>query len=233
MYLEDVKIKRGDTMWDLTKAYAHKPTEWQKIWKHPKNAGIVALRKVPEHIQPGDTFYFPIPWIISSETLNAKPDGAEMILVRDGEAGKRMTWVQTVYRHNQPIGPNPDPFCVDACTPDDDLPFYWTNAELKEDKERSRRFYDYSSRGNPTAAQGTTKWRAVVSIGVVTDKRVTIYSSRVWGWDLPVIGPANKIGPRAATPAEVAGHLNLLRKGLGTGPDNFTKAGWAFREAPP
>jgi hypothetical protein len=233
MYLEDVTIKRGDTLWNLTKEYAHKPTEWEKVWKHPRNATVVAMRKKPENIQPGDIFHVPIPWKITSETLNNKADGAEMIVIRDGELGKRLTWVQTVYRHNQPIGPNPNPFCVDACTPDDNLPFYWTKQEIKDDPELARKFYDYSRRGNPTAAQGTTKWRAVLSIGVVTEKRVTIYSSRVWGWDLPVIGPANKVGPRAATPFEVSGHLNLLRKGLGTGPHTFTKEGWTFRQAPP
>lgn len=29
-------------------------------------------------------------------------------------------------QHNHPIGPNPAAACVDACTPDDNLPFYFT-----------------------------------------------------------------------------------------------------------
>jgi hypothetical protein len=140
--------------------------------------------------------------------------------------------VQTVYRHNQPIGPNPNPFCVDGCTPDDNLPYYWTNAEISADRSLRQRFYDYSRRPNPTAAMGTTRWRAVLSLAMTTGKRVTIWDSIVWGWNLaPTATKATAVGPRGAMSYEVKGHLNLLRKGLGTGTQTFGQLGWTFREA--
>jgi hypothetical protein len=155
-----------------------------------------------------------------------------MQVERDGELGKQLSWVQTVYRHNQPIGPNPNAFCVDACTPDDDLPFYWTNAEVKKDASLRKKFRDHSSRNAPTVAMGTTKWRAVVSLAVITKKRVTIWNSLVWGWDMTPASVVTAVGPRVATSAEVHGHLHLLKKGAGTGPLTFDKAGWTFRPAP-
>jgi len=41
-------------------------------------------------------------------------------------------------------------------------------------------FADRASRGAPAAGIGTTKWRAIVSIAVVNEKRVTVYDSWVW-----------------------------------------------------
>lgn len=229
MFYEDYKIKRGDTLWDLAVAYGYQGKDWKKIWDDPKNSGLVVKRKKPELIQPGDELMIPIPWTAVSTSLTLKSDGAEMIVERDGELGKQLSFVQTVYRHNQPIGPNPNPFCVDACTPDDDLPFYWTAPEIQADPNRRKRFYDYSSRNAPTAAQGTTKWRAIVSIAVVTEKRVTIWDSQVWGWDMTPAQAMSMIGPRDATGFEVSGHLHLLRTGVGTGPIDFGRAGWTFR----
>ena len=123
MFYEDVQVERGETVSGLGAAYGYKPSEWQKIWKDPRNAALIAKRKVPEQLQIGDTLMVKIPWTVVSKSLTKKADGGQMEAERDGELGKRLTWVQTVYRHNQPIGPNPNPFCVDACTPDDDLPF--------------------------------------------------------------------------------------------------------------
>jgi hypothetical protein len=142
MFYEDYKIKRGDTLWDLAVAYGYQGKDWKKIWDDPKNSGLVVKRKKPELIQPGDELMIPIPWTAVSTSLTLKSDGAEMIVERDGELGKQLSFVQTVYRHNQPIGPNPNPFCVDACTPDDDLPFYWTAPEIQADPNRRKRFYD-------------------------------------------------------------------------------------------
>lgn len=233
MFYEEYKIKRGDTISGIGAAYGYKLQDWQKIWKDPKNAGLVALRVVPEHIQPGDTLQIPVPWDVVSTSLTNKGDGAAMVVDRDGELGKQLTWVQTVYRDNQPIGPNPSPFCVDACTPDDDLPFYWTNAEIKAEPGLRKEFRDHSKRPPPTAAQGTTRWRAVVSLAVVTGQRVTIWDSQVWGWNMTPAGAVTTVGPRDAIGSEVSGHLNLLRRGIGTGPLSFGKAGWTFRSAPP
>jgi hypothetical protein len=233
MFYEDYRIKRGDTISGIGAAYGYRLHDWRKIWDDPKNASLVAARKIPEHIQPGDTVQIPIPWCVVSKSLTKKDDGGEMVAERNGELGKQLTWVQTVYRHNQPIGPNPDPFCVDACTPDDNLPFYWTDAEIADDSSLRKQFSDHSSRSPPTEAQGTTKWRAVLSLAVVTEKRVTIWNSMVWGWNMTPANVVTTIGPRAATGAEVSGHLNLLRKGSGTGPRTFAREGWTFRAVPP
>src|SRR3954468_25067750 len=89
---------------------------------------------------------------------------------RTGERGSRLSWVQTVYRHNQPIGPNPRAYCVDACTPDDNLPFYFTNDEIKDEPNPRRHFWDEPNRLAPSAALGTTRWRAITSIAVITGK---------------------------------------------------------------
>ena len=121
---------------------------------------------------------------------------------------------------------------MDGCTPDDSLPFYWTDDEIKNDANLRKKFSDYSKRNAPSAAQGTTRWRAVLSLAVCTRKRVTIWNSMVWGWDMTPANAITSIGPRAATRNEIAGHLNLLRKGLGTGPLTFGKDGWMFRCAP-
>ena len=233
MFYEDYEVKRGDTLWGLAVAYGYKGEQWKKIWGDPKNLGLTTRRSAPERIQPGDKINIPLPWTVVSQSLTNMGDGALMEAERDGELGKQLTWVQTVYRHNQPIGPNPNPFCVDACTPDDNLPFYWTNAEIKADANLRKKFSDHSSRNAPTAAMGTTKWRAVVSLAVVTEKRVTIWNSTVWGWDMTPANAVTTVGPRTATGYEISGHLNLLRKGVGTGPLTFAKLGWTFREAVP
>jgi hypothetical protein len=36
-------------------------TDWHMVWDDPKNAGLRALRMVPEHIQPGDAVWVPAP----------------------------------------------------------------------------------------------------------------------------------------------------------------------------
>jgi hypothetical protein len=233
MFYEDYKIRHNNTISKIGIAYGYKADDWRKLWEDSKNTGLKNSRKIPEHIQPGDTISVPIPWRVVSKTLTNAGDGGRIVVERDGELGTQLTWVQTVYRHNQPIGPNPNPFCVDGCTPDDDLPFYWTNAEIAADPSLRKKFKDHSSRSPPTAAQGTTKWRAVVSLAVVTEKRVTVWNSLVWGWNMQPNGTVTMVGPRAATGSEVGGHLNLLRKGVGTGPLTFGKAGWIFRTPPP
>lgn len=79
-------------------------------------------------------------------------------------------------------------------------------------------------------ARGTTKWPAVVSLAVVTEKRVTVYKSYVWGWNMPPANVISAVGPREATGPEVMGHVNLLRKGMGKTTD-FKTGGWTFRSA--
>lgn len=232
MFYEDVLVVKGETVSGLGMAYGYKASDWRIIWNDPKNVALVSKRKVPEQLGIGDTLCIKIPWKMTSKVMTKQPRGGSMEAERDGEPGKRLTWVQTVYRHNQPIGPNPNPFCVDGCTPDDDLPFYYTETEIKTDPTRLGRFYDYSQRSPPTAAQGTTKWRAVLSLAAVTKLRVTVWGSIVWGWDMTPANAIVTVGPRSATNQEVLGHLNLLRKGSGTGPLTFGKAGWTFREAP-
>jgi hypothetical protein len=232
MFYEDYKIKHGDTVSGLGTAYGYKANDWKKIWENPKNSGLAAKRGRPESIQPGDQLNIPIPWRVVSKHLTKQARGAQLIAERDGELGMQLSWVQTVYQHNQPI-PNTQPFCVDGCPADDDLPFFWTNNEIAGTPNLRKRFSDPPARNPPTAAQGTTRWRAIVSLAVVTEKRVTVWNSLVWGWDMKTDGTVTPIGPRAATGVEVSGHLNLLRRGKGKGPLTFAKAGWTFRTAPP
>jgi hypothetical protein len=232
MYYEDVKVKHRETVSGLATAYGYRGDQWKTIWDDPKNHDLVVKRGKPEHLQVSDVLFVKIPWKVNSKVLNVEAGGVGFTVTRDGGAGKRLAWVQTVYRDNQPIGPNPSPFCVDACTPDDNLPFYWTDAEIKKDATRRKTFIDHPSRPAPSAAKGTTRWRAIVSIAVQTEKRITVYDSNVWGFDLTPANVATKIGPRAATVAEINGHLTLLRNGLGTAKDTFGKQGWTFRTPP-
>jgi hypothetical protein len=114
----------------------------------------------------------------------------------------------------------------------DDLPFYDPDANLTAHPDWRKRFEDHPSRNPPTADIGTTHWRAVLSIAVVTGKRVTVYDTTVWGWDMTPAGVVTPVGPRDATRHEVTGHLRLLRLGTGSGPLSFGAAGWTFRRAP-
>jgi hypothetical protein len=230
MFYEDVRLEPGETVSGLVSAYGYKAAEWQKIWTDPKNAALVASRKVPEKLQIGDTMWIKIPWKMTSTVMTKQPRGGSMQAKRDGEPGRRITWVQTVYQHNQPVAAT-GAFCVDGCPADDNLPFYYTETEIKADRTRLNQFYDYSQRNPPTVAQGTTKWRAVLSLAVVTKLRVSVWGSIVWGWDMTPANVITTVGPRTATALEVQGHLNLLGKGSGTGPLTFGKAGWLFRQA--
>ena len=130
MYHEDVKVKNGETVSGIGADFGYRITEWHKIWDDPKNAPLVKKRGKPEHLQIDDVVWVKIPWHTVTRRLTTDANGASFLVQRNGQPGKRINWVQTVYRGNQPIGPNSSPFCVDACTPDDDLPFYWTDAEL-------------------------------------------------------------------------------------------------------
>jgi len=231
MFYEDIYVGNRDTVSSLGLAYGYKHHHWNGIWDNRKNAELVARRGKPENVRAGDRLYIPIPWTIVSKNFSNKGDGAQIVAERDGELGKKLTWVQTVYRHNQPIGPNPNPYCVDACTPDDNLPFYFTDTEIAADPKRRKRFSDHSSRSPPTVAQGTTKWRAIVSLALVNEKRVTVWNSLVWGWDMTPGGAVATVGPRTATRSEIVGHLYLMRTGVGTGAKTFEKTGWTFRAA--
>src|SRR5262245_17111275 len=126
MFYEDVKVKAGETVSGLAAAYGHSSAEWGKVWNDPKNHLLMLKRGRPEHLQVGDVVMIPIPWRLTIKSLNVEARGVGFEAKRTGSNGKRLSWTQTVYRHNQPIGPNPNPFCVDACTPDDNLPVYWT-----------------------------------------------------------------------------------------------------------
>jgi hypothetical protein len=231
MFYEDVIVLPGETVYGLSEAYGHKGTEWRKIWDDPRNAGVKGMRKVPEKLGIGDILWVEIPWAVTEWTLIAQPDGATMRALRDGEPGTRITWVQTVYQSNQPVT-GTTAHCVDGCPADDPLPFYYTKDELKEQPKRRNEFFDYSHRRNPPArALGPTRWRAVLSVAVVTGQRVSLWDSQVWGWDMSPTKEITILGPRDATKQEVDGHINLLRTGKGTGPVDFGRAGWSFRRA--
>jgi hypothetical protein len=152
---------------------------------------------------------------------------------RSGKEGDRVSWVQTVYGHNQPnFTQRPFPaFSVDW--PDDDKPYYWTQAEVDDADKNDGRFptviFDVPGRNPPTAAMGATGWRAVTSLCVTTGKRVSIWNTFVWGINFMPDGVNTKYDIRPATKEEIAGHLNLLRKKTGKSKRSFQAMGWTFR----
>ena len=233
MYYEDVKIKAGDTIWKLTGKYSNISITWKTFWQDQKNDLIRKKRVVPEKIQPGDIFNLPIPWVFTSKSVVKNPSGTAVTckVSRDGQRGTQIRWVQTVDQDNQPIGSTSQK-CVDACPPDDADPFYWTTAELIANPSLRNTFSDTPRRFPPTTAMGTTKWRAVLSIVVVTEQRVTILRSIYWGFDITSSGIVSSINPRVATNIEINNHIVLLKNGVGTG-GKFSSAGWTFRRGTP
>src|SRR5262245_23816082 len=100
MFYEDVRVEKGETVSGLAAAYGHKASDWKTIWNDPRNATVVAMRKVPEKLGIGDTLCIKIPWKMTSKTLTKEARGGNLEVLRDGEPGKRITWVQTVYQSN-------------------------------------------------------------------------------------------------------------------------------------
>lgn len=229
MFFEDVAVTNGQTAEKLVSAYGHSERKARSIWALPENRALA--RGDLTTLKPGDIFNVPIPWRLTVKVFRVESRGVSFELARDGGRGSRLSWVQTVYRHNQPIGPNPRAFCVDACTPDDDLPFYWTDAEVASEPNLRRWFMDSPSRNPPSAAAGPTRWRAVVSAATVTGKRVTVFGSTTWGFNMDPSGAVRHIGPRAAVGEELTGHLHLLANGVGTRGISFSRQGWSFRAA--
>jgi hypothetical protein len=230
VFYEDVSIRRHDTVAGLATAYGH--ADVAAVWDDPRNAALKTLRGAPERVVIGDVVFVPIPWKITREHLVVEPTGVGYDAKRDGGRGKRLSWIQTVFQDNQPAA-GTTPFCVDGCPADDDLPFYWTDAELSADPKRRVKFIDHPKRPAPSAAAGTTHWRAIVSLAVVNHKRVTIFNSRVWGFNITPANVITKAGPRDATAFETKGQLDLLKGGIGTGAGNFGSQGWTFRTPPP
>lgn len=233
-FWEDVKRTAADPTIDkLVWRYGHKTSDWEWIWKDRRNADLRDLRGTPNHMRPGDVLYIPIPWKVTSTPMTAHATGVEIRINRDGGRGLRLRFVQTVNRSNQPFGP-PDVFCTDPCTPDDPAganePFYRTRAEIKATPRHRTQLYDRPSRGTPpTAAAGTTRWRAVTSIACVTGKRITIFQTKVWGFDQTPAGAVTRYPVRDASAAEINGHLALLRSSAG---GKFKSGGWTFRLPP-
>ena len=116
MYLEDVTVRRGEAFLTLVEAYGHKAADAKATWELPANAAL-AKRGNASTLVAGDVVQIPIPWKKRPPILRKVPGGAHIDIWRSGGRGRRLSWVQTVYRDNQPIGPNPNAFCVDACTP--------------------------------------------------------------------------------------------------------------------
>lgn len=229
LFYEDVKIKSGETIIGLLAEYGFDPNDWREIWNDAKNNNLRTKRKLSTNIRSGDTLYIPIKWRITSKTLNSATSSFRMVARRNGHEGGRIDWVQTVYGHNQPnfgtmkVFPA---FSVDLPT-DDNTPFYWTQKEY-DDGQRRNLMSDRPFRNPPTVAQGTTTWRAVTSLCVVTNKRVSIWDTFVWGINFQPNGTNVAYPIRPATQDEINGHLNLLRKKTGLNNVTFTNLGWTF-----
>src|SRR6478672_7829701 len=95
-------------------------------------------------------------------------------------------------------------------------------------KHRTPRASGSCRKTRPSAVQGTTRWRAITSAAVVTGKRVTVFGSQTWGFNVDAAGTIRVVGPRAATGVEFKGHLALLAAGIGTTGASFAKQGWTF-----
>jgi hypothetical protein len=230
MYIEDVVLRAGESVAAVIVAYGYRAAAIDTVWGHPSNAALAARRGAPASAIAGDVLQVPIPWKLVSESLAVEARGVGYAARRDGELGQRLSWTQTVYQDNQPA-PSTTPYCVDACPADDNLPFYYTAAELAAIPRRRKTFEDHPARSPPPAATRPTRWRAVLSIAVITGKRVTVYNSRVWGFNMTPAGVVTAIGPRTATAAEATGHVGLLRTGRGTAASSFGAQGWIFRSA--
>ncbi|MHB0958900.1 MAG: hypothetical protein ACYC6N_08455 [Pirellulaceae bacterium] len=233
MFYEDVQITDSHPTIDkLVWRYGHRTTDWESIWNHRKNIELRVLRATHADMKPGDILHIPIPWRVTSTPMSTHANGVEIRVNRNGGRGLNLRFVQTVNRANQPFGP-PDVFCTDPCTPDDPAggnePFYRTRAELQTTPAWRKQLYDRPSRGAPSAVAGTTRWRAVTSIACVTGKRITIFDTKVWGFNLTPAGVVTIILARDASAAEIAGHLNLLQNSAG---GNFRSSGWTFRLPP-
>lgn len=229
MFYEDITVDTGETVADIAEAYGYKRADVNKIWDDKINAALKQRRTTEDKVQKGDMVMVPIPWTIVSKTMKTYVGGAGLTAKRDGENGKNLRWCQTVYQHNQPVKGYPAD-AVDACPPDDDMPFYFTNAELSKNPDWRKEFVDFPRRPPPSKVLGTTKWRAVLSIALVHGKRVTIWDAIKWGFDLDPDGTVAKVEPKAVTDKELETHLHILHTGFGTGPDPFEKAGWKFRK---
>jgi len=233
MVYEEVILKPGNTISQVSNNYGYNLWDWKKIWAHQGNAHLKELRGKPEHVLAGDKIIIPLPWKITSKTLTAynKGNGKSTFAIRakrNGTKGKNLRWVQTVFQDNQPIGTTAT-FCADACPGDDDDPFYYTTSELVANSGQRNTFFDAPWR-NPSPNR-TTTWRAVLSLCSVEGLRVSIFESIVWGINFGKNGINTDYMPRPATPYEVAGHLRLLKIGKGQ-TRSFRAGGWTFRKAP-
>lgn len=122
MFHDDVRVAPGETLSTLAVAYGYRADDADKLWRDCKNAHLMAHRGAGRNLQAGDLLYVLIPWHLVQSSLVAQRHGVQIRAERDGELGTRL------YQGNQPIG-GTDPSCVDACPPDDDLPFYWTTVK--------------------------------------------------------------------------------------------------------
>ncbi len=229
LFYEDVKIKTGETLIGLAAEYGFDPNDWRDIWNDAKNAALRGKRSLSTDVQSGDVVYIPIKWRILRKTLTASASTFRMVGRRNGKEGGRIDWVQTIYGHNQPkFGSEKlfPAFSVDLPT-DDNTPFYWTQKEYDAGQKRNI-MSDAPFRNPPTAAQGTTTWRAVTSLCLTTNKRVSIWDTFVWGINFQPDGINKPYSIRRATQDEINGHLNLLRKKTGKSNKSFTNMGWTF-----
>ncbi|MBK8009950.1 MAG: hypothetical protein IPK13_01265 [Deltaproteobacteria bacterium] len=240
-HYEEVVIGRGDTLSELACAYGYAASHWRAVWRDPKNRALRIKRRRPDYVRPGDELHVRIPWRIRSTALelNASKRGVRFTAARDGHQGSQLQWVQTVDRSNQPIkypGFDAPRLVVDPSSPPDDgQPFYYTHDELLKEPALRQKFSDAPARHAPSKAMGTTKWRALLSIGVVTGKRVTVLDTHSWGFNKDPDGQVIKIPARRATPEEIKAHLDILREGFGVGGDkrtpiHFKDEGWTFRQ---
>lgn len=239
-YYEDVKLKTGDSLQTLALEYGYDSTNWKDAWYGCKNNNLIPVKKLPTPPKAGDTVFIKIPLRITKCYM--KPRQSETYpafqfnMFRSGTPGKRLRWVQTVDQMNW-LAAHSTRLSVDPVVPDDDKPFYRSDLYYKNSLNKDEdliRFTDVPTRLAPTKKGDIVGMRLVVSLAIVTNKRVTILYTTYYGFDLSSENKLTQYGPRHATTKEILDHLHLLRHGktatkrLGT----FSKAGWTFRRAP-
>ncbi|WP_128330946.1 hypothetical protein [Apibacter sp. HY039] len=228
MKYQKIKVNFGDTISQIAADYGYKSSDGGKIWNDIKNSSLRNRRKKITNLSSDDELYIPIPWkIIYKDLTKTSSLWYKMEAKRNGDKGKYLRWTQTVFQDNQPIG-STNTFCVDACPPDDDEPFYYTLAELNHNSDFRLHFYDIPKRPNPI--NRPTAWRAVLSISSIFEKKVSIIDSIVWGIDFHINGKLTKYNPRKATLEEINGHIKLLSAGNGL-TQTFKDGGWTFQKA--
>lgn len=231
-YYEDYQCDTETSIEELIMRYGHKPEKWKAILQTPLNAKLAQKYLKYQYaptLQAYEILYIPIPWTMKTASMRSKQyttssgliqPQCEINIPRYGEPIPAIEWLQTCYyiedgeESLQKVDPDRDVYPSEI----DDKPFYFD--------EYQKDFYDAPSNLN-------LQFRACLSLGVVTNKRVRLYETKLWGADFS----QDKAIPYSlrTVPAHIfRRHLEALNKGQGkTIGKSFEKMEWCIDAAPP